>query len=137
MRDVGESGQVDLTEPSAHADSSKDRADSLIVHAGRDRRRPRFAEAYAGLPQGGTIRTDVRIGWATAAREWRTKPSLVDKRRTTLDNRDEAVDEGAVSVREAWTAGTGVSTRCSDRTTLQTTRCCGLGLTRAPRRQYI
>jgi len=29
-----------------------------------------------------------------------------------LDKRSKAVDEGAVSVREAWTAGTGVSTRC-------------------------
>jgi hypothetical protein len=83
------------------------------------------------------MRTEVRFGSAATAHPWTTKASLVDKRLAALDKRSKAVDEGAVSVREAWTAGTGVSTRCSDRTTLQTTRCCGLGLTRVPQPTYI
>src|SRR4029079_10962046 len=128
--------QINLAKSAAHPQRPEGRADALIVHRPRSLRKA-LRGCLSEAARGATIRTGVRIGGPSEPREWRTRAVLVDKLRSPLDNRNDAGDEGTGSVREAWTAGTGVSTRCSDGTTLQTTRCSGLGLTRAPRRQYI
>ena len=82
-----------------------------------DRRMERAFDSHGGRR---------RPRWTTATAAWTSRA-----RRWTTRRRE--VDEGGPGVRESWTAGTAVSTRCSDRRTIQTTTCCGFPLTRPTR----
>ena len=132
VRDAGQSSDIDLTEPALDPKMPEEGADALVIHAATV-----GCGAYLAVATGGTIRTGVRYGSRAMHPAWTRSAVPVEKLGGHVDSGPEIVERRPGPVREAWTAGNGVSTRCWDRRMLQTTRCSGLGLTEAGRRAYI